>query len=135
MATGMCRDSGGAAGVARPERGRSSGVAPATARAVPLAAVFGAALAYMSDDMLNVALPSVARDLGATVTDAQWILTAHEVALAAGAIGDVVGHRRVFAGGILTFSSSGARRTRCCRRASYGAAASWAAISSGCWAA
>jgi EmrB/QacA subfamily drug resistance transporter len=62
----------------------------------------------MSDDMLNLAIPSVARDLGATVTDAQWILNAYYVSLVscvlvAGAIGDIVGHRRVFVGGILTF--------------------------------
>jgi DHA2 family multidrug resistance protein-like MFS transporter len=77
---------------------------------VLLAAVLGTALAYMSDDMLNLAIPSVARDLGATVTDAQWILNAYYVSLVscvlvAGAIGDIVGHRRVFVGGILTFSA------------------------------
>lgn len=75
-----------------------------------LAAVFGTALAYTSDDMLNLAIPSVARDLQATVTDVQWILNAYYVALvscvlAAGAIGDIVGHRRVFVSGILLFSA------------------------------
>jgi hypothetical protein len=40
---------------------------------VVVAVVLGAALAYMSDDMLNIAIPSVARDLGGTVTDVQWI--------------------------------------------------------------
>jgi EmrB/QacA subfamily drug resistance transporter len=64
----------------------------------------------MSDDMLNLAIPSVARELGATVTDAQWILNAYYVALVscvlvAGAIGDIIGHRRMFVGGILTFST------------------------------
>ena len=38
--------------------------------------VLGTALAYMSDDMLNLAIPSVARDLGASMTGVQWILTA-----------------------------------------------------------
>ena len=73
------------------------------------AAVLGTALAYMSDDMLNLAIPSVARDLGATITDAQWILNAYYVALVscvlvAGSVGDIVGHRRVFVGGIGVFS-------------------------------
>jgi MFS family permease len=81
-----------------------------TPRAVLVAAVLGTALAYMSDDMLNLAIPSVARDLQATVTDAQWILNAYYVslvsgALVAGSVGDVVGHRRVFLGGILFFSA------------------------------
>jgi hypothetical protein len=42
-----------------------------TGRAVIAAAVLGSALAYMSDDMLNVAIPSVAADLGGTVGDVQ----------------------------------------------------------------
>ena len=98
------------ANAARADRGHSFGVSPSTARAVLLAVVLGTALAYMSDDMLNLAIPSVAHDLRATVTDAQWILNAYYVALVscvlvAGAIGDIVGQRRVFIGGILTFGS------------------------------
>lgn len=81
----------------------------AARRAVLAAAVLGTALAYMSDDMLNLAIPWVARDLEATVTDAQWILNAYYVSLVscvlvAGSIGDIVGHRRVFNGGIVLFS-------------------------------
>lgn len=73
------------------------------------AAVLGTALAYMSDDMLNLAIPWIAGDFGATVTDAQWILNAYYVSLVssvlvAGSVGDIVGHRRVFVAGILTFS-------------------------------
>jgi EmrB/QacA subfamily drug resistance transporter len=98
------------AGAARVEEGRAFGSSSSTTRAVLLAAVLGTALAYMSDDMLNLAIPSVARDLGATVTDAQWIVNAYYVSvvscvLVAGAIGDIAGHRRVFAGGILIFSA------------------------------
>jgi MFS family permease len=97
-----------AADAARAEQNYS--FAGSSSRAVLFAAVLGTALAYMSDDMLNLAIPSVARDLGATVTDVQWILNAYYVALvscvlAAGAIGDIVGHRRVFVAGILTFAT------------------------------
>jgi hypothetical protein len=45
------------ADVARAERDRSSRVSSSTVRAVLLAAVLGTALAYMSDDMLNLAIP------------------------------------------------------------------------------
>ncbi|HEU4427007.1 MAG TPA: MFS transporter, partial [Pilimelia sp.] len=60
----------------------------------------GSALAYMSDDMLNMAVPSVAADLGGTVGDIQWVVNAYYVTLVAlvlvaGAVGDLVGHRRV----------------------------------------
>jgi EmrB/QacA subfamily drug resistance transporter len=83
--------------------------APSGGRAVLAAAALGTALAYMSDDMLNLAIPSVARDLGATLTDVQWILNSYYVTLVsfvliAGCIGDIVGHRRVFTGGLVLFS-------------------------------
>jgi EmrB/QacA subfamily drug resistance transporter len=78
--------------------------------AVLVAAVLGTALAYMSDDMLNLAIPSVAHDLGATMTDVQWLLGAYYVPLVAlvlivGSIGDIVGHRRVFIVGLLAFAA------------------------------
>jgi EmrB/QacA subfamily drug resistance transporter len=75
---------------------------------VLLAAVLGTALAYMSDDMLNLAIPSVARDLHATAAGVQWILNAYYIplvafVLVAGSLGDIVGHRRVFTVGLLVF--------------------------------
>jgi EmrB/QacA subfamily drug resistance transporter len=81
--------------------------APAT-WAVMSAAVLGTALAYMSDDMLNLAVPSVARDLGADMTGVQWILNAYYVplvagTLVAGSVGDRIGHRRVFTAGTAVF--------------------------------
>jgi EmrB/QacA subfamily drug resistance transporter len=82
---------------------------PGEARwAVLAAAVLGTALAYMSDDMLNLAMPSVAQELHASATAVQWILNAYYVplvafVLVAGSLGDVVGHRRVFTGGLLLF--------------------------------
>ena len=53
----------------------------ATGRAVVAAAVLGSALAYMSDDMLNVAIPAVATDLGGTVHDVQWVVNSYYVTL------------------------------------------------------
>jgi MFS family permease len=80
-----------------------------TGRAVVAAAVLGSALAYMSDDMLNVAIPAVAADLGGTVSSIQWVVNTYYVTLVAlvlvaGAIGDVVGHRRVFLTGMGLFT-------------------------------
>jgi MFS family permease len=71
--------------------------------------VLGSALAYMSDDMLNVAVPSVAADLGRTVGDLQWVVDAYYVTLVAfvlvaGAVGDIVGHRRIFLTGMALFT-------------------------------
>jgi MFS family permease len=80
-----------------------------TGRAVVGAAVLGSALAYMSDDMLNVAIPSVAADLGGTVHDVQWVVNSYYVTLVAlvlvaGAIGDLAGHRRIFRAGMALFT-------------------------------
>lgn len=72
------------------------------------ACVLGSALAYMSDDMLNVALPTLSRDLSVGVTELQWVvngyfLTLLSLLLTAGSIGDVRGHRRTFLGGLGAF--------------------------------
>ncbi len=63
-------------------------------RAVIAAAVLGSALAYMSDDMLNVALPSVSDDLGVGVSEMQWVVNGYFVTmlalmLTAGSFGDI----------------------------------------------
>jgi MFS family permease len=78
-------------------------------RAVVIATVLTTALAYMSDDMVNVAIPSLAKDRGGTVTDVHWIVDSYYVVLVAlvlvvGAIGDVVGHRRLFLTGMSLFA-------------------------------
>jgi EmrB/QacA subfamily drug resistance transporter len=77
---------------------------------VLFAAVLGTALAYMSDDMLNLAVPSVARDLEVSAAGIQWILNAYYIplvafVLVAGSVGDIVGHRRVFTAGLMLFCS------------------------------
>lgn len=84
-------------------------LASRTGRAVVAAAVLGTALAYMSDGMLNVAIPSVAADLGGTVTDIQWVVNSYYVMLVAlvlvvGSIGDILGHRRLFLAGMRVFT-------------------------------
>ena len=57
---------------------------------------------------LNVALPAIARDTGATQTQLQWIVDAYALAFAAlllpaGALGDRIGRKRVLAGGLAVF--------------------------------
>ena len=84
-----------------------------TGRAIIVAAVLGSALAYMSDDMLNVALPSVSRDLQVGVSEMQWVVNGYFVAmlslmLTAGSIGDIRGHRRTFFVGLAVFSGGAA---------------------------
>jgi EmrB/QacA subfamily drug resistance transporter len=62
---------------------------------------------------LNVALPGIARDLHATLTQLQWVVDAYAVVLAgllllSGAIGDRVGRRPVLLAGLAVFSAASA---------------------------
>ena len=86
------------------------GLDSSAGRAIIPAAVLGSALAYMSDDMLNVALRTVSRDLAVGVTEMQWVVNGYFVTmlslmLTAGSIGDIRGHRRMFLGGLAVFSA------------------------------
>lgn len=62
---------------------------------------------------LNVALPGLARDTGATQTELQWIVDAYTVVfagllLSAGALGDRFGRRIVLIAGLIVFGSAAA---------------------------
>ncbi len=59
--------------------------------------------------VVNVALPSIREDLGASFTDLQWVIDAYALTLAAlvltaGSLADRLGRRRVFAAGLVIFS-------------------------------
>ena len=59
--------------------------------------------------VVNVALPSIRKDLGASFTDLQWVIDAYALTLAAlvltaGSLADRLGRRRVFAVGLGIFS-------------------------------
>ncbi|MCZ3389732.1 MAG: MFS transporter [Actinomycetia bacterium] len=59
--------------------------------------------------IVNIALPSIQKDLGFTPTNLQWVLTAYTLAfggflLLGGRAGDILGRRRVFIFGILLFT-------------------------------
>lgn len=62
---------------------------------------------------LNVALPGLARDTGATQSQLQWIVDAYTVVfagllLAAGAVGDRFGRREILLGGLFVFGAAAA---------------------------
>ncbi len=59
--------------------------------------------------VVNVSLPSIRADLGASFTDLQWVVDAYALTLAAlvltaGSLADRLGRRRVFAAGLGVFS-------------------------------
>src|SRR5215204_4668243 len=61
--------------------------------------------------VVNVALPSIRDDLGASFTDLQWVIDAYALTLAAlvltvGSLADRLGRRRVFATGLAIFAAA-----------------------------
>ena len=58
--------------------------------------------------IVNVALPSIQKDLGSSFEDLQWVVDAYALALAAlllasGSLADLMGRRRVFVLGLILF--------------------------------
>lgn len=75
------------------------------------AAALGSGMAFLDSTVVNVALPAIQADLGATAQDAQWVFGAYALVLAAlmlvgGSLGDRYGRRRVFASGVALFAAS-----------------------------
>ena len=85
------------------------GRAPATGRWVLAAAILGSSIAFIDGTVVNVALPVLQRELGASVAEAQWIVESYALMLAAlilagGSLGDRLGRRRVFVVGVTVFA-------------------------------
>lgn len=81
----------------------------AAGRGVLLAAILGSSLAFLDSTAVNVILPVLGRELGASLGELQWTLDAYLLALAAfllpgGALGDRYGRRRVFTVGMIWFA-------------------------------
>ncbi len=77
---------------------------------MPLLAVcLGTFMLLVDVSVVNVALPPISRDLGASFSGLQWIVDAYALALAAllllvGAISDVVGRKRTYIAGLVLFT-------------------------------
>src|SRR3989475_4639142 len=75
--------------------------------------ILGSSLAFIDGTVVNVALPALQREFGATVADVQWIVEAYALLLSAlllvgGAMGDRLGPRRGYASGIALFAAASA---------------------------
>ena len=75
-----------------------------------LAAVsFGLFMIMLDNTVVNVALPSIQRDLGADLSELQWIVTGYALTFASlmlvgGKVADAYGRRRIFVLGIVVFT-------------------------------
>jgi EmrB/QacA subfamily drug resistance transporter len=81
----------------------------ASGRWVVAATVLGSGIAFLDGTVVNVALPTIGRDLDAGIRELQWILDGYLVTLSAllllgGSLGDLYGRKRGFQVGLVAFS-------------------------------
>jgi EmrB/QacA subfamily drug resistance transporter len=95
------------------ESSAPSGVALGTApgRWLLMATVLASGMAFLDATAVQVALPTIGRDLGASLSDLQWIVNGYTLPLAAlillgGSLGDRYGRRRVFLLGVTWFAAA-----------------------------
>lgn len=74
-------------------------------------AVLGSTLAYIDESVVNVALPRIEADLHTTLGSMQWVINAYTLCMSAllligGAAADRFGRRKLFLGGLITFTLS-----------------------------
>jgi MFS family permease len=75
-------------------------------------------LSTLDNTVLNVALPTLSRTLGASMSQLQWIVDAYTVVFAgllltAGGLGDRWGRKGLFMGGLAVFGSGSAAMALC----------------------
>jgi EmrB/QacA subfamily drug resistance transporter len=80
-------------------------------RWVLTAAVLGSGVVMLDATVVNVALPTIGRDLGAELSGLQWTVNGYALTLAAlillgGSLGDRFGRRRVFVVGVIWFGTA-----------------------------
>src|SRR5947209_14778794 len=81
---------------------------PRRAKAAAVILMIGALTDMIDVSIVNVALPTIGRQLGASTTELEWIVSAYMVGFAAvliiaGRLGDRFGRRRLFVLGTLSF--------------------------------
>src|ERR687884_430803 len=82
------------------------------AKALALAAMsLGLGVVQLDITIVNPALSSIGTSLGGSVAELQWVVTAYTIAFAAfiltaGALGDLVGARKIFMAGFALFAAA-----------------------------
>ncbi len=85
------------------------GLPPGRKGAAVFALVIAVGMAALDTSIANTALPTIAADLATTPAASIWIVNAYQLALVAtllplGALGEIVGFRRVYIAGLIVFT-------------------------------
>ncbi|MGJ5074324.1 MFS transporter [Bradyrhizobium oligotrophicum] len=89
--------------------GTTDGLPPGK-RPWAIAAIFTAlSMASLDVAIANIALPSISADLHVSPAEVVWVVNIYQIALVAtllplGALGEIVGHQRIYLGGLLLFT-------------------------------
>jgi EmrB/QacA subfamily drug resistance transporter len=80
-------------------------------RAVLIATILASSMVFIDSSAVNVALPTIQRELGASAAQAQWVVESYALFLAAlllvgGALGDHYGRKRIFVLGTVLFAAT-----------------------------
>jgi EmrB/QacA subfamily drug resistance transporter len=89
------------------------GYASAAGRGVVLATTLGSGMVLLDSTVVNVALKTIGKDLGASLAQLQWITNGYLLMLASlillgGSLGDRLGRRRMFLTGVVWFAVASA---------------------------
>src|SRR5688572_13905770 len=82
-------------------------------RAVLISTILASSMVFIDSSAVNVALPTLQRELGASAAQAQWVVESYALFLAAlllvgGVLGDRFGRKRIFVLGTVLFAATSA---------------------------
>lgn len=87
----------------------TDGLPPERRRWAVLAIFTALTMSALDVSIANIALPSIAADLQTTPADVIWVVNIYQIAMVAtllplAALGEIVGHQRIYLGGLLLFT-------------------------------
>lgn len=96
-------------GLNRTAPSASEPLSPARKRGILAATILGSSMAFIDGSVMTVALPAIQHAMASDTAGAQWIVNSYLLFLGAfvligGALGDRIGRRRIFLGGIALFT-------------------------------
>jgi len=97
--------------IAKPSAKQMDGLPPAQRRAALLAVMLAVSMSTFDIAIVNTALPTMARDLGTDAASSIWVVSAYQLAIVAtllpfAALGEIIGHRRVYIAGLFVFTAA-----------------------------